>query len=835
MSLLAALAFRADVAHTFGDHGGDGGLGFLGEDDDYSSFVDPGKYDYKVIFPYTSGPLGLKLDDEFRVISIEESLAADLTGMMRLNDKLLSIDGTFVSKVPDGIKGVRQRIKNAEKSTEWSWMLFRPDVFEERTPLDLQDVNVTVAQYQRLGVILSADLVVREIQKASIVDEHGNVLVGDKLIAVNDELVGKKRLSAVLPLLNPEKTVRKLRFRPPAEVRKKRLLVREAKHSVGGGDTGVFSVTFRDEAPLGILMSSDGLFKVEGFGVPEAYAGEGGDEEYVAGLTTPAERAGRIMVGDRVIEIDGKRISYDQDGSNEEGGLEALIKEVNTFLNAPVKSKVLRCRGGVHCGVEMVRNAPDVRKIKFVSGNRKRRHSMHATRDHQVPARNSVVRKTGRNGLTADSNGSARSLSVVTNAIGVVEPAFYAKRGIFMINGGVNGTFDFSTGLFGGPLWCKAHGLYVLADGYNSYGCEGLDSDSLSRNTYVIARRGKCFFSNKAINAQYAGAAGIVIIDNEDNDGKFPGRMPAMDEDHHIVKIPAVMISHKDGQKLLDYVSKSQYSGRHDAIIGEFRSENGEDSSCFENEYFDYSNDYEDAGVSNTEAAAADVTFEGGVLEVLDSDGKAVKEYEFLSSKFGGATPTELVSTLMIADPEDGCKPLKNNPGEAKGKVIVLERGTCSLVEKVQRAADLGAAAVLVSNNKLGLEHMEHWDQKYRPYMANKKYNMTAPSAMITQKAGEELKAYASPKHHVRLYGRNTHVDAWKRIGSLFQVDSWPSDQKARGQLYKEYAEQNLPAKAGGDERYECLVAARKVVETHYASVDMWNRLERERLDENTW
>ena len=39
MSLLAALAFRADVAHTFGDHGGDGGLGFLGEDDDYSSFA----------------------------------------------------------------------------------------------------------------------------------------------------------------------------------------------------------------------------------------------------------------------------------------------------------------------------------------------------------------------------------------------------------------------------------------------------------------------------------------------------------------------------------------------------------------------------------------------------------------------------------------------------------------------------------------------------------------------------------------------------------------------------------------------------------------------------
>ena len=68
----------------------------------------------------------------------------------------------------------------------------------------------------------------------------------------------------------------------------------------------------------------------------------------------------------------------------------------------------------------------------------------------------------------------------------------------------------------------------------------------------------------------------------------------------------------------------------------------------------------------------------------------------------------------------------KNLLDSLKGKVIVLERGTCSLVEKVQRAADLGAAAVLVSNNKLGLEHMEHWDQKYRPYMANKKYNMLA-------------------------------------------------------------------------------------------------------------
>ena len=75
--------------------------------------------------------------------------------------------------------------------------------------------------------------------------------------------------------------------------------------------------------------------------------------------------------------------------------------------------------------------------------------------------------------------------------------------------------------------------------------------DSYLRNKYVLVKRGRCYFSTKAIHAQYAGAAGLIVVDSEENKGKLPKRMPGAENDRHLIKIPSIMISYLDGQKII--------------------------------------------------------------------------------------------------------------------------------------------------------------------------------------------------------------------------------------------------------------------------------------------
>jgi len=88
-------------------------------------------------------------------------------------------------------------------------------------------------------------------------------------------------------------------------------------------------------------------------------------------------------------------------------------------------------------------------------------------------------------------------------------------------------------------------GQLVLAydgTGTTSDGCEPLLGDYTA--AIVVVDRGSCTFVSKATNAQQAGAAGVVVVNND------PVGLPPMTGDDPTIVIPAVGLSLVDGQAL---------------------------------------------------------------------------------------------------------------------------------------------------------------------------------------------------------------------------------------------------------------------------------------------
>jgi hypothetical protein len=84
---------------------------------------------------------------------------------------------------------------------------------------------------------------------------------------------------------------------------------------------------------------------------------------------------------------------------------------------------------------------------------------------------------------------------------------------------------------------------------------------------------------------------------------------------------------------------------------------------------------------------------------------------------------------LAVADPVEACGPLTNAAAIA-GRIAIVDRGTCTFVEKVEFAEAAGAIAVLVTNNAAGL-----------PPMGGASGSIGIPSLGITQALGDTLKA----------------------------------------------------------------------------------------------
>lgn len=120
------------------------------------------------------------------------------------------------------------------------------------------------------------------------------------------------------------------------------------------------------------------------------------------------------------------------------------------------------------------------------------------------------------------------------------------------------GTFEFVQALFGGPPSCTpvmqparnhpapstltrplpAPKQMPIATAEPRHACGQLLNERQLAGAIVIVERGMCAFSDKAINVQLAGAAGLLVL----NDKGAAFRMPANKDESFDITIPAVMV-----------------------------------------------------------------------------------------------------------------------------------------------------------------------------------------------------------------------------------------------------------------------------------------------------
>lgn len=119
----------------------------------------------------------------------------------------------------------------------------------------------------------------------------------------------------------------------------------------------------------------------------------------------------------------------------------------------------------------------------------------------------------------------------------------------------------------------------------------------------------------------------------------------------------------------------------------------------------------------------------------LNSPAPLAGSYQTSTAIFGPAIPaTPITSDLVLVQDSvgtsDACTPIVN-AATISGKIAVLDRGNCSFVEKVQRAQDSGAVAVIVVN-----------DQNVPLFnMGGTSSTINIPSVMISLADGNAIKA----------------------------------------------------------------------------------------------
>jgi hypothetical protein len=125
--------------------------------------------------------------------------------------------------------------------------------------------------------------------------------------------------------------------------------------------------------------------------------------------------------------------------------------------------------------------------------------------------------------------------------------------------GGADATYTIAVAGFGGaPTIAGLDGSVVAAqDESNTDGpvstdaCTALTNASAMIGKFALIDRGSCNFTVKAKNAQNAGAAGVIIVDNRA--GTAP---PGMSGDDASITIPVISVTQNDGAKI-----RSQLSG----------------------------------------------------------------------------------------------------------------------------------------------------------------------------------------------------------------------------------------------------------------------------------
>eukprot|EP01025_Chloroclados_australasicus_P003694 TRINITY_DN10886_c0_g1_i3.p1 TRINITY_DN10886_c0_g1~~TRINITY_DN10886_c0_g1_i3.p1 ORF type:complete len:594 (-),score=72.91 TRINITY_DN10886_c0_g1_i3:1060-2841(-) len=119
---------------------------------------------------------------------------------------------------------------------------------------------------------------------------------------------------------------------------------------------------------------------------------------------------------------------------------------------------------------------------------------------------------------------------------------------------------DYGSVLYGGTL------VGVLLYFKNENACEDIDTQKINKqmknmegnNFILLVQRGDCYFAQKTLYAQKAGAVATIIYNNEDGDDLITMASPSKAEDAEQAKditISTMFITKKDGEQIIAYVT----------------------------------------------------------------------------------------------------------------------------------------------------------------------------------------------------------------------------------------------------------------------------------------
>ena len=152
-------------------------------------------------------------------------------------------------------------------------------------------------------------------------------------------------------------------------------------------------------------------------------------------------------------------------------------------------------------------------------------------------------------------------------------------------------------------------------------------------------------------------------------------------------------------------------------------------------------NSYEDSEI--TVANSMDDGIENNSIEVTDPP--VVRDYyEAVEASFTKELKIagEIAGRVVYADPPRACEDLKNADA-IEGNIAMIDRGVCFFVDKIQRAMDAGAVAVIVVNSEGGPPIA----------MGTSGGKVDIPAMMISLRTGKELKEQLAAGLFVRLGG----------------------------------------------------------------------------------
>jgi PKD repeat protein len=183
------------------------------------------------------------------------------------------------------------------------------------------------------------------------------------------------------------------------------------------------------------------------------------------------------------------------------------------------------------------------------------------------------------------SGGSPPSIPAGTTgqfSVDIPLPGEIPSAGMLVVHSpaSVEGIYDFALGecddcgdlssCFGGPLSqtpAVTGDLELVNDPAGadpSQGCGALDG--FTAGNIAVVRRGTCEFGTKALNAETAGAGGVLIVNNQPNRNIHSIGLGGGSNGGQVT-IPVVLVSYEDGEALIDAVeSKAQVSASLGAI-----------------------------------------------------------------------------------------------------------------------------------------------------------------------------------------------------------------------------------------------------------------------------